>query len=44
MIELHKKYINWFKAKVKISDYGILWITFIKGLIVGILIYHFFIS
>ena len=43
MIELHKKYINWFKQKLNLSDYAILCITFVKGLIIGLLIYHFFV-
>jgi hypothetical protein len=43
MIEVHKKYIDWWKKKLNLSDYAVLWITFIKGLIIGILIYHFFI-
>ena len=43
MIERHKKYINWWKNFLKVSDYGLLWISFIKGLIIGLLIYHFFI-
>ena len=41
MIKLHKKYINWCKEKLNLSDYSILWLTFIKGLIAGFLIYHF---
>ena len=41
MIKLHKKYIAWFKEKFNMSDYGLLWLTFIKGLIIGLLIYHF---
>ena len=43
MIERHKKYINWWKKFLNVSDYGLLWISFIKGLIIGLLIYHFFI-
>ncbi len=43
MIEMHKKYIGWWKKKLNLSDYAVLWITFTKGLIIGILIYHFFI-
>ena len=43
MIEMHKKYIDWFKKKLNISDYAVLWITFFKGLFIGLLIYHFFI-
>ncbi len=41
MIKLHKKYINWWKKKFNLSDYSMLWLTFIKGLIIGFLIYHF---
>ncbi len=43
MINIHKKYINWWKNLLNISDYGLLWVSFIKGLIIGLLIYHFFI-
>jgi len=43
MIELHKRYINWWKEKLNMSDYAMLWLVFIKGLIIGLLIYHFFI-
>ena len=44
MIEMQKKYIDWWKKKLNLSDYAGLWITFIKGLIIGLLIYHFFIA
>ena len=43
MIELHKKGVNWFKEKLNMSDYSLLWLSFIKGLIIGLLIYHFLI-
>jgi len=43
-ISWHKKYIKWWKKKLNVSDYGILWISFIKGLIIGLLIYHFLIN
>ncbi len=43
MIELHKRYINWWKEKLNMSDYAMLWLAFIKGLIIGLLVYHFFI-
>ena len=43
MIELHKKYINWWREKLNMSDYAMLWLPFIKGLIIGLPIYHFFI-
>ena len=40
----HKKYIKWWAKKLDVSNYGLLWISFIKGLIIGLLIYHFFIN
>ena len=40
----HKKYIKWWKKKLNLSDYGLLWIYFIKGLIIGLLVYHFLIN
>jgi len=43
-IDWHKKYIEWWRKKLKTSNYGIVWISFIKGLIIGLLIYHFFIK
>jgi len=43
MIEMHKKYIDWWKKKLNISDYAVLWVTFFKGIFIGLLIYHFFI-
>ena len=44
LIDWHKKNIAWWKKKLNVSDYGILWITFVKGLIIGLLVYHFFIN
>ena len=40
----HKKYIKYWKKKLNVSDYDILWISFIKGLIIGLLVYHFLIN
>jgi len=40
----HKKYINWWKKKLNVSDYGMLWVVFFKGLIIGLLIYNFIIN
>jgi len=40
----HKKYIKWLKKKLNVSDYSILWTSFIKGLIIGLLVYHFLIN
>tara|TARA_Y100000768_G_C23398620_1_gene416291 strand:- start:102 stop:236 length:135 start_codon:yes stop_codon:yes gene_type:complete len=44
MIEFHKKNIAWFKEKLNLSNYGLLWISFIKGIVIGLLIYHFLIK
>jgi len=43
MIEYHKGLVESFKKKTGISNYGVAWISFAKGLILGLLIYHFFI-
>ena len=40
----HIKYINWCKKKLSLTNYSLWWIAFIKGLIIGLLIYHFFIN
>ena len=43
MINLHKRYIEYWKKKLNVSDYGVVWISFFKGILIGLLIYHFFI-
>ena len=37
----HEKYINSICKNLGISSYGILWISFIKGVIVGMIIMYF---
>jgi len=44
MINWHKGYMEYWKKKLNVSDYAVAWISFIKGLIIGLLIYHFFIN
>jgi len=44
MIEMHKRQIERFKMKLGISDYTVAWIGFIKGVALGLVIYHFFIN
>ena len=44
MIEIHKRQLEWWKSKLGVSDYGIAWIAFLKGLLLGMLFYHFFIT
>ena len=41
MIEMHKRKMEFWKSKLGISDYGVAWIAFLKGLVLGLLIYHF---
>ena len=44
MIEAHKKQLEWWKSKLGISDYGVAWIAFVKGIFFGLLFYHFLIN
>ncbi len=44
MIEIHKKQLEWWKSKLGLSDYGVAWIAFLKGIIFGMLLYHFLIT
>jgi len=44
MIAMHKRQIEWFKSKLGISDYTVAWIGFLKGIVFGLLIYHFLIN
>ena len=38
ILEWHKGRIAWFKRKTGISDYGLLWYTFFKGVLIGAVI------
>ena len=38
ILEWHKGRVNWFKKKTGISDYGLHWYSFIKGVIIGVAI------
>jgi len=44
MLKWHKKKLDWFQNKLGMSNYAIAWFAFLKGLIFGLLIYHFFIK
>ena len=44
MVQMHKNQIEWFKSKLGVSECGIAWVAFIKGLIFGVLFCHFFIT
>ena len=41
IIDWHKQYIFYIQRKLHLSDYALLWVVFAKGLIVGLVIYHF---
>ena len=43
ILKIHIKYIKYFKDRLGISEYALLWISFFKGLIIGLLLYHIFI-
>ena len=44
MLNWYKRQTNWGKRKLGFSDYGVVWLTFIKGLIVGLIIDHFLLA
>ncbi len=44
MIRWHKKKMNWLQEKLGISNYAIVWLGFLKGIIFGLLLYHFFLN
>ena len=44
MIEAYKRQLEWWKSKLGISDYGVAWIAFVKGIFFGLLFYHFLIN
>ena len=41
-INWEKKQIDWWKEKLGVSDHGDAWISLIKGVILGLLVNHFF--
>lgn len=43
MIEWYKKYIEFWKKTLNVTNYEIAWISFVKGLLIGLIIYHFLI-
>ena len=44
MIEVNKRPVDWWKSKLGMSDYSVAWIAFFKGIIFGLLVYHFLIT
>jgi len=37
-IEKHKHFIAWYKKQLGLSDYGLLWLIFFKGLLLALVI------
>ena len=44
MIQLNKRLLKMLQKKFNISDYAVLWRTLIKGILVGLKFYHFFLK
>ena len=38
LIDLHKRYIEWWQRKLGISDYALLWLSFFKGILIALLV------
>ena len=38
LIDLHKRYIEWWQRKLGISDYALLWLVFVKGVVFTLLV------
>ena len=36
IIEKHKQLIAWYQKKLGLSDYGLLWLVFFKGVLVAL--------
>ena len=41
MIDWHKRHLEFWKSKLRVSDYGMLWIAFIEGILFGLLVYNY---
>ncbi len=37
-IAKHKKFIAWYQKKLGLSDYGLLWFMFFKGVVVALIL------
>ena len=41
LIAWHKRQTDFWKTKLGIGDYGMLWVAWVKGIVLGLLVYHF---
>lgn len=38
LVTQHKRFIAWYKLKLGLSDYALLWLCFFKGVLIGLII------
>ncbi len=38
LIEKHKQLIVWYKKRLGLTDYGLLWLVFFKGIVLALLV------
>ncbi len=43
MINFNKRITKWLQQKIGLNNYQMLWIAYFKGLIFGLILYHFFV-
>ena len=41
MIDWHKRHVEFWKSKLRVNDYGMLWIASVKSIALDLLVYHF---
>ena len=41
LLAKHKQFIDWYQKKVGMSDYALLWLVFLKGVFLGLLLERF---
>jgi hypothetical protein len=38
LIDMHKQLIAWYQKKLGLTDYGLLWVVFLKGVFVALVL------
>ncbi len=38
LIDKHKQLISWYQKKLSLTDYGLLWLVFFKGVFIALVI------
>tara|TARA_Y100001968_G_scaffold325680_1_gene367364 strand:+ start:63 stop:203 length:141 start_codon:yes stop_codon:yes gene_type:complete len=38
LIDMHKQLIAWYQTKLGLTDYGLLWLVFLKGVLVALVL------